>query len=215
MGVPEPLARNTRRSGAIDTFETLEPRTAARTRRQTRQEDDYAEASSQGAEPVDTGASSGRVTTKEIRKIIEHLQHTINEQTALIQATRTELREVKHNQNELQTQNEKLQEEIRALRSQVDGLNRPTPTRPWATVVANAEKPEHQENHRRAEKEKNCVRISTQRSPSDTADTEGNGNEFSRYLPIPAVNNHIRTALLNAPSTQDVQVAGIGTTKTG
>jgi hypothetical protein len=34
-------------------------------------------------------------------------------------------------------------------------------------------------------------------------------------LPIPEANNLIRTALLNVPSTQDVQVAGIGTTKTG
>lgn len=203
-GVPEPLARNTRRSGAIDASDTLEPRIAPRTRRQTRQEDDYAEASAQAAEPADTGASHGRVTTKEIRKIIEQLQHTIDEQTALIQATRTELREVKHNQNELQTQNEKLQEEIQALRPQVDSLSGPTASRSWATVVANAEKPERRENHRRAEKEKNCVRISTQRSPDDTPDTEKNGNEFCRYLPILAVNNHIRTALLNAPSTQDV-----------
>jgi hypothetical protein len=41
------------------------------------------------------------VTTKEIRQIIEQLQHTINKQTVLIQATRNELREVKDNQNEL------------------------------------------------------------------------------------------------------------------
>jgi hypothetical protein len=34
-------------------------------------------------------------------------------------------------------------------------------------------------------------------------------------MPIPVANNRIRTALLNTLSTQDVQVAGIGTTKTG
>jgi hypothetical protein len=49
------------------------------------------------------------VTTKEIRKIIEHPQHAIDEQAALIQATRTEVRKAKHNQNELQTQNESFQ----------------------------------------------------------------------------------------------------------
>ncbi|CAP91197.1 Pc13g01280 [Penicillium rubens Wisconsin 54-1255] len=38
---------------------------------------------------------------------------------------------------------------------------------------------------------------------------------FGRYLPIAEANNLIRTALLNVPFTQDVQVAGIGTTKTG
>ncbi|KAL2005114.1 hypothetical protein VTN00DRAFT_2964 [Thermoascus crustaceus] len=36
----------------------------------------------------------------------------------------------------------------------------------------------------------------------------------SRYLPTATANTHIRTALLSAPTTQDVQVAGIGTTKT-
>lgn len=40
-------------------------------------------------------------------------------------------------------------------------------------------------------------------------------SDFGRYMPIPVANNRIRTALLNASSTQDVQVAGIGTTKTG
>jgi chromosome segregation ATPase len=142
-GIPEPLARNTRRTAVTDALETLEPRIAPRTRRQTRLEDDHADASSQATEHVDAGANNRRVTTKEIRKIIEHLQHSIDEQTALIQATRTELREVKHNQNELQTQNEKLQEEVRALRTQIDGLNGPTPARSWAAVVAGLEKSEH------------------------------------------------------------------------
>ena len=34
-------------------------------------------------------------------------------------------------------------------------------------------------------------------------------------MPIPAANNHIRTALVNTPAIQSVQVAGTGTTKTG
>jgi chromosome segregation ATPase len=69
------------------------------------------------------------VTTKEIRQVIEHLRHTIDEQTTLIQATRTELKQVKYNQNELQTQNEKLHEEVQALRTQIEGLNAPSATR--------------------------------------------------------------------------------------
>jgi uncharacterized membrane protein len=56
------------------------------------------------------------VTPKEIRQIIEQLQHTINKQSVLIQATRTELREVRHSQSELQNQNETLREEIQAKR---------------------------------------------------------------------------------------------------
>ena len=81
-------------------------------------------------------------------------------------------------------------------------------------MAANTNKSEPQENRRQTDKEKNCVRISTRRSPDDSLDTEDNRNAFGRYLPTPTANTHIRTALLNAPSTQDVQVAGIGTTKT-
>jgi hypothetical protein len=48
--------------------------------------------------------------------------------------------------------------------------------------------------------------------PRDNDTTDG--NTFGRYLPTEVANTHIRTALLNAPITQDTQVAGIGTTKT-
>lgn len=71
-------------------------------------------------------------------------------------------------------------------------------------------------NHQRPEKDQNCVRISTQHTHVDPRDHEdSNENTFGRYLPTAAANTHIRTALLNAPATQDVQVAGVGTTKTG
>jgi hypothetical protein len=46
-------------------------------------------------------------------------------------------------------------------------------------------------------------------------ETEDDGNTFGRYLPTPEANAHIRTALFNASSTQDVQVAGVGATRTG
>lgn len=48
--------------------------------------------------------------------------------------------------------------------------------------------------------------------PSDNDDSEG--NTFGRYLSTESANSHIRTALLNAPPTQDAKVARIGTTKT-
>jgi uncharacterized protein YlxW (UPF0749 family) len=87
-------------------------------------ESEQTHAAPEPVELTNTGTGTGRVTTREIWQIIVRLQHTI-EETALIHATRSELREVKDNQNELQTQNEKLQEEILALRSQVDGLQPP------------------------------------------------------------------------------------------
>jgi hypothetical protein len=61
-------------------------------------------------------------------------------------------------------------------------------------------------------KEPNCVRISTQPKPTNGEDTE---TGFTRYLPTDSANTYIRDALLNADTTKDVQVAGVGTTKTG
>lgn len=71
-------------------------------------------------------------------------------------------------------------------------------------------------NHRQSEKEQNCIRISTQRTVVDPRDNDtSDGNVFGRYLPTDAVNNHIRTALQSDAVTQEAQVAGIGTIKTG
>ncbi|EED16651.1 zinc knuckle domain protein [Talaromyces stipitatus ATCC 10500] len=66
----------------------------------------------------------------------------------------------------------------------------------------------------RAEKELNCVRIST--AQPEATDNNGNNNDnFTRFLPTNTANKHIRTALSNTESTKDVQVADVGTTKTG
>ncbi|GAT21873.1 reverse transcriptase [Aspergillus luchuensis] len=48
-----------------------------------------------------------------------------------------------------------------------------------------------------------------------TLDQDVDNDRFSRALPTETANTHIRTALLNAETTREVQVAGIGTTKTG
>lgn len=138
-GPPEPLTTDTQRTTWSDPTESLETTTAPRTRRRAREEDDQTHAVPASTEPTNASTSSGRVTTKEIRQIIEHLRHTIDEQTTLIQATRTELKQVKHNQNELQAQNKKLLEEVQALRTQIEGLNAPTATRSWAAVAAKHE----------------------------------------------------------------------------
>ncbi|KAJ5941436.1 zinc knuckle domain protein [Penicillium verrucosum] len=215
-GAPEPLATTTTRRGTgIVVTENLAPTTTVRTRRHARVESEQTHAAPEPVELTNTGTSTGRVTTREIWQIIVHLQHTIEEQTTLIRATGTELREVKDNQNELQTQNEKLQEEIAALRSQVKERNAPTPTRSWAAVAASTDNPQPRETRRQTDKDKNCIRISTQRSVTEALGADNNGDAFGRYLPTPAANAHIRTALSKTLSTQDAQVAGIGTTKTG
>ncbi|KAK4862971.1 hypothetical protein LT330_010682 [Penicillium expansum] len=104
--------------------------------------------------------------------------------------------EIKHNQNILQEQNEKLHKE--------------------ATVAASGGNDTSPLNHPKPEKEQNCIRISTQRTFVDLRDSNDNdGNAFGRYLPIDAANNHIRTALQSEAATQEVQLTRVGTTKTG
>lgn len=93
-------------------------------------------------------------------------------------------------------------------------MNTLTPTRSWA-VAAGTDNPQPRDTRRQNDKDKNCVRISTQRSVTEALGAENNGDAFGRYLPTPAANAYIRAALLKTPSTRDAQVAGIGTTKTG
>ena len=159
---------------------------------------------------------AGRITTKEVWKLIGSLKDVIRHQTAAIESTQSELQEIKHSQNVLQEQNEKLYEEVKALRAQVESTPAVTATRTWATVAAHDSDANPSPNHHQPEKEHNCVRISTQRTFVDPRDNNsGDGNTFGRYLPTDAVNTHIRTALQSDAATQDAQVAGIGTTKTG
>lgn len=160
--------------------------------------------------------SMGRVTTREVWKLIDSLKTIITHQTALIESTKAEIEEVKHDQNDLCDQNEKLHSEVRALRAQIEAHPPASPARSWAAVSACGNPTHPQVNDYRPDKDQNCVCISTQRSFVDPRDNENSdGNSFGRYLPTEAANSHIRTALLKAPSMQDAQVAGIGTTKTG
>ncbi|KAJ5858067.1 hypothetical protein N7455_008961 [Penicillium solitum] len=160
--------------------------------------------------------SSGRVTTREVWKLIDSLKLIIHHQTALIESTKAEIEGVKHDQNVLRDQNEKLHEEIRAMRAQIEALPPAPSSRTWAAVTASGNVARPQQTDSRPDKDLNCVLISTQRSFVDPADNNNSdGNTFGRYLPTDTANNHIRTALMNAPTAQDAQVAGIGTTKTG
>lgn len=68
------------------------------------------------------GEPTGPVTTKEVWKLINTLKDIIHHQTTLIESTQSELQEVKHNQNILQDQNEKLYKEVRDLQIQLKTL---------------------------------------------------------------------------------------------
>lgn len=59
----------------------------------------------------------GWVTTREVRKLVDHLMEFITHQTILIKSTKVELLEAKHGHNVLKLQNDELREEVRAPRT--------------------------------------------------------------------------------------------------
>ena len=204
-GGPESPPTNTQESTDGFTGEDLATRTTVENRKRTRSGDAFS--------PSDP---AGRITTKEVWKLIGTLKDVIHHQTATIAATQQELQEVKHNQHVLQEQNEKLYDEVKALRTQIETNPPATATKTWAAVAAEGGNSASLVNPQRPERDQDCVRISTQRTFVDPRDNDSSdGNTFGRYLPVDAANSHIRTALQSDTATQDTQVAGIGTTKTG
>ena len=208
-GAPEPPPTSTQETTTSFSVKDFQPRvTATRSlipNKRTRSGDAFT-----------PSESTGRVTTREVWKLIDTLKDIIHHQTTLIESTQNEIQEVKHNQNVLRDQNEKLHEEVRALQTRIEAPPSPAPARSWAMVAANGDSPPPQLNHQRPAKDQNCIRISTQRSFVDPRDNDSNdGNTFGRYLPTETAKTHIRTTLLNTSPIQDAQVAGVGTTKTG
>ena len=208
-GGPEPPPTNTQDTNASFSVENFQPRVPIEqlpvSRKRTRSGDAFT-----------PSESTGRVTTREVWRLVSTLKDIIYHQTGLIESTKAELLEVKHDQNILQDQNEKLHEKIQVLQTQIETPRPVTPTRTWAAVAAGGSNAHPQPTYQRPDKDRNCVRISTQRSFVDPRDNDNSeGGTFGRYLATDSANTHIRTALLNAPSTQDAKVAGVGTTKTG
>ncbi|GAA93208.1 hypothetical protein CBS147353_11593 [Aspergillus niger] len=167
--------------------------------------------------PLDFNApddTSNRITNQMVWALILSLKKTITHQNIAIESARAEIQEIKAGQEDLRKENTKLQEEIQSLRSQIETQTLPSP-KSWAAVAAAAagNRPEQSSNViiPRPWKEPNCVRIST----AATLDEDIDNERFTRFLPTEAANTHIRTALLNAEITKEVQVAGVGTTKTG
>lgn len=115
-GAPEPLPTNTQESTSSFSIEDFQPRVTASSlgslpdsRKRTRSGDAFT-----------PSESTGRVTTREVWRLIDSLKTIIHHQTTLIESTKAELQEVKHDQNVLRDQNEKLHEEVRALRTQIE-----------------------------------------------------------------------------------------------
>lgn len=160
-----------------------------------------------------SGSGEVRPTNpEETLRVILDLRKIITQQNNTIQKIAADLTEVKANQQHLKSQNAELQEEVQTLRTKLTSLPGAGPTRSWAEVAVSEPPRGPNAGPRPRKRELNCVRISTRRTPADEED----GNDvFGRYLPTDMANAKIRSALLSADPTKDVQVAGIGTTKTG
>ena len=209
-GAPEPPPTNTQETNTSFSVEDFQPRVP------TDPHPDSPKERRRSGDAFAPSESTGRVTTREVWKLIDSLKYIIHHQTALIESTKAELEEVKHDQNVLQEQNEKLHEEVKALRAQIETA----PTSTSVQIMGRSRSQRQRASPSRATNAPTKTRTASGSAPSgsfvDPEDNDNNdGNTFGRYLPTDSANTHIRTALLNAPLTQDAQVAGIGTTKTG
>jgi regulator of replication initiation timing len=152
-------------------------------------------------------------------QLIANLQETIAQQSSNIENFRAELAEIKAEQRTIKSQNSELQEEVRSLRTQLDSYSASLPTtRSWASIAAGESATQSGTNlslatsSDKVNKDPNCLRISTQARHEET---DHDSDTFARYLPTDAANKNIRDALQKTKATKEVQVAGVGTTKTG
>lgn len=76
-------------------------------------------------------------TPKELLVLIKSLKSTVDQQNSAIKDAQTELKELKEEQQTVETRNNELQNEVRMLRSQVSALSASLPsTQSWASIVA-------------------------------------------------------------------------------
>ena len=154
-----------------------------------------------------------------LTRLVATLSETITQQNIAVEEARAELKEIKTEQQELKALNAQLQEEGRTLQSKLDSYSASLPsTVSWASIAAGqttsqdgASLPRSKASHE-AKKEPSCLRIST-----DAVDKDGGSTNsgFVRYVSTQTANTHIRNALRKVEATKNVQVAGVGTTKTG
>ncbi|KAJ5515933.1 hypothetical protein N7527_007493 [Penicillium freii] len=124
-GGPEPPPTNIQETITSFSVEDFQPRVTigssgspSESRKRTRSGDAFA-----------PSENSGRVTIKEVWKLIGTLKDIIRHQTVVIESTQNGLQEIKYNQNVLQEQNEKLYEEVKALRTQIETSLSASPSR--------------------------------------------------------------------------------------
>jgi hypothetical protein len=117
-----------------------------------------------------------------------------------------------------QTSHEDILQELQSLRSAIATPNTTSDGLSWAKVAAGGDQAQPTTvypllNNGKQNKEDNCIRVNTKPNGKDEED-EGE-NTFKRYLPPRTVVMHIQDILATINETKDIQVLGVGTTRTG
>lgn len=180
------------------------------------EDDDYVDEDENEAE------SNSETTLQTLVKLVTALTKTIERQNVTIKNAEAQLSEIKADQHALRAQNGELQDEMRTLRNQLSSFSESIPsTQSWASIVANGRvngsdtqssaRSSLPQGSATTNREINCLWISTWgRKDGDIED-----GAFTRYLETREVNERIRATLRKAEATKEIQVAGVGTTKTG
>jgi hypothetical protein len=157
----------------------------------------------------------------------EELQKVKTELKAALAEVRQELRDLKHtstltpqDNSELgpQANYEEILQELQSLRSAIAAPNTTSDGLSWAQVAAGGDQAQPATarpllSNKKQNKEDNCTRVSTK--PNSNEEEDEGESIFRRYLPPRTAVAHIQNALATANETKDIQVLGVGTTRTG
>ncbi|THC87355.1 hypothetical protein EYZ11_013196 [Aspergillus tanneri] len=157
----------------------------------------------------------------------EELQRVKTEFKAALAEVQQELRDLKNTTTQIpqsgfesvsQTSYEEILQELQSLRSAITTRNTTGDGPSWAQVAAGGDQAQPATaypllNNKTQNKEDNCIRVNTKPNGNEGED-EGE-NTFRRYLPPRTAVAHIQSALAITNETKDVQVLGVGTTRTG
>ena len=151
-----------------------------------------------------SGGEGRGTNLDEVAWLIANLKEIIAQQSNTIESVKSELAEVRNRQQALENQNVELQAEIQSLRTTQQPPEPSLLARTWASVATRGYTAEagatgtHTPRTRGPERERNCLRISTQPNPNPD---ESNDENLTRYLETGKANTLIQNTFLKADST--------------
>jgi hypothetical protein len=159
------------------------------------------------------GNGSKGTWLEEVAWLIAELKEILTAQTKVIESLRAGQEELKLEQRTLVAQNAGLRDEVRTLQEQ---LKSPSPS--WASVVASGTATASSTNLSQPSRtstqgsRENILKINT---PQTAPEGMSDDNSLTRYMEVSKVSSLVTEALRNDSSTQEVQVAGVRTTRAG